>query len=296
MEPQLQARKSSSLHGAGKRTYQDGSADTRATEQGDHEAAVLPPRELWMSGAPTDVHAFVQAGGKGLRLRPATLDRPKPMLAVGGMPMVERLLRQLVAAGIRRITVITGYRGEVVRAHLTGLEDLAAQATIDFFAESEPLGNAGSLGRIPAERPLALLAFGDLVTDLDFAELIHRRASGDMDVLLASHLEEHRLQLGELLVEGERVVGYQEKPLKHFLICSGVGVMRREVLAVIPTDGTPTGISDLITAALRSGYGVAHWQHGAFWMDVNSPEALELANMRVQALTAAHRPATFHST
>jgi NDP-mannose synthase len=296
VKPQLQARQPSILHRSGKRTYQDGSANTRAAEHGDHEAAVLAPWELLMSGAPTDVHAFVQAGGKGLRLRPATLDRPKPMLAVGGMPMVERLLRQLVAAEIRRITVVTGYRGEVVRAHLTGLEDLAAQATIDFFAESEPLGNVGALGRIPAERPLALLAFGDLVTDLDFAELIHRQTSADMDVLLASHLEEHRLQLGELLVEDERVVGYQEKPLKHFLICSGIGVMRREVLAVIPSDGTPTGISDLITAALSKNYRVAHWQHGAFWMDVNSPEALELANAHVEALTAAHQPATPHSS
>ena len=276
----------------GERFYQGGSTDARAAENGNRQATVLLPWGLVMTGVPTDVHAFVQAGGKGLRLRPATLDRPKPMLPVGGVPMVERLIRQLLAAGIRRVTVITGYRGDVVRAHLTGLPDLVADAAIDFFVEGEPLGNVGALGRIPVERPLALLAFGDLVTDLDFAEMIRRRASAGMDVLLASHVEEHRLQLGELLVEGERVTGYQEKPLKHFLICSGIGVMRREVLAAIPTDGTPTGISDLITAALRAGHTIAHWQHGAFWMDVNSPEALELANARVQALTAAHRPAT----
>ena len=164
-------------------------------------------------------------------------------------------------------------------------------AKIDFFEEIEPLGNVGALGRIPVERPLALLAFGDLVTDLDFAELVRRRASAGTDVLLASHVEEHRLQLGELVVEGERVVGYQEKPLKHFLICSGIGVMRREVLAAIPPDGTPTGLSDLITAALLRGHSIAHWQHGAFWMDVNSPEALALADQRVEELTVAHRRA-----
>lgn len=292
METEIERRQPTVLHRADERLYQGGSADTRAAEDGDHQATVLLPRGLTMTGAPTDVHAFVQAGGKGLRLRPATQDRPKPMLPVGGVPMVERLIRQLLAAGIRRITVIIGYRGEVVRAHLARLDDLAAEAAVDFFAEDEPLGNVGAMGRIPAERPLALLAFGDLVTDLDFAELVRRRASAGMDVLLASHLEEHRLQLGELLVEGERVTGYQEKPLKRFLICSGIGVMRREVLGVIPTDGTPTGISDLITAALRAGHTIAHWRHGAFWMDVNSPEALELANARVQALTDAHRSAT----
>ena len=68
-----------------------------------------------------DVHVVVQAGGKGMRLRPATEDVPKPMLPVAGVPMVERLVRALVRAGADRLTVVTGHRGEVVRRHLEGL-------------------------------------------------------------------------------------------------------------------------------------------------------------------------------
>ena len=245
-----------------------------------------------MAAVPSEVHALVQAGGKGMRLRPATLERPKPMLPVAGVPMVERLLRQLTASSVERITVILGYRGEMVREHLRGLNDLNTAATIDFFEEAEPLGNVGAIGRIEVERPLALLAFGDLVTNLDFGELIARQGRSGTDVLLASHMEEHRLQLGELSVRGERVIGYREKPLKRFLICSGIGVFRRDVLAVIPTNGTPTGISDLITLALQGGFTVAHWEHCAFWMDVNSPEALEIADRRLSEITGAHRPPT----
>ena len=138
----------------------------------------------------------------------------------------------------------------------------------------QALGNVGALGRVTVERPLALLAFGDLVTDLDFAELAARHRRSGAHVLLASHFERHRLQLGELQVEGERVVGYREKPEKQFLICSGIGLFAREVLRVIPADGTPCGLADLIMAALATGHSVAHWVHGAFWMDVNSPELL----------------------
>lgn len=228
-----------------------------------------------------DVHVVVQAGGKGMRLRPATEDVPKPMLPVAGVPMVERLVRALVRAGADRLTVVTGHRGEVVRRHLEGLAGLDRPAVIDFLEEPNPLGNAGALGLVRAERPRVLFLFGDLVTDLDFGELLARHARGGADVLLTSHHEAHRLQLGELLVEGERVVGYREKPEKRFLICSGIGVFRREVLGVIPTDGTPTGIADLIGLALGRGFSVAHWEHGAFWMDVNSPEALLLANERL---------------
>lgn len=233
-----------------------------------------------MTTAFSDVHVLIQAGGKGTRLHPATADLPKPMLQVAGTPMVERLLRALVAAGADRITLIIGYRGEVIRRHAEGLSGLTAR--IDFFAEREPLGNAGALGQVEVERPRALFLFGDLVTSLDFRELVVRHAAGTADVLLTSHRESHRLQLGELLVDGTRVVGYQEKPEKRFLICSGIGVFRREVLQVIPKDGTPVGISDLITLALRAGHSVAHWEHGAFWMDVNSPEALRLADERLR--------------
>jgi NDP-sugar pyrophosphorylase family protein len=228
-----------------------------------------------------DVHVVVQAGGKGMRLRPATVDVPKPMLPVAGVPMVERLVRSLVRAGADRLTVVTGHRGDVVRRHLAGLRGLDRPAAIDFLEEPAPLGNAGALGLVRAERPRVLFLFGDLVTDLDFGELLARHAQGGADVLLTSHYEAHRLQLGELVVEGERVVGYREKPEKRFLICSGIGVFRREVLGVIPTDGTPTGIADLIGLALARGFSVAHWEHGAFWMDVNSPEALRLANERL---------------
>ena len=228
-----------------------------------------------------DVHVVVQAGGKGMRLRPATEDVPKPMLAVAGVPMVERLVRALVRAGADRLTVVTGHRGEVVRRHVESLRGLDRPVTIDFLEETAPVGNAGALGRVRVERPLVLFLFGDLVTDLDFGELLDRHARSGADVLLASHHESHRLQLGELVVEGERVVGYREKPEKRFLICSGIGVFRREVLGVIPKGGTPTGLADLIGLALGRGFSVAHWEHGAFWMDVNSPEALRLANERL---------------
>src|SRR3954451_19993428 len=156
-----------------------------------------------------DVHVVVQAGGKGMRLRPATEDVPKPMLPVAGVPMVERLLRALVRAGADRLTVVTGHRGQVVRRHLEGLAALDRPVAIDFLDEPAPLGNAGALGLVRAERPWVLFLFGDLVTDLDFCKLLARPARSGADLLLTSLHEAHRLQRGELVVEGERVVGYR---------------------------------------------------------------------------------------
>lgn len=222
------------------------------------------------------VHGVLQAGGQGTRLRPASPELPKPLVKVGGIAMVERLLRQFVDCGVKQISIITGWGGDQVEAHVQRLEDLPDDVHLDFIRETQPMGNIGALGQLAPETRPVLFAFGDLVTDLDFAKLIAMHRRQPAHVTLTSHYETHRLELGELVVEDQTVVGYQEKPLKQFLICSGIAVFEPAVLKLLGA-GRPAGISDLISAAINEGMQVIHWTHGAFWMDVNTPEALEAA-------------------
>jgi len=232
------------------------------------------------------VHAVLQAGGKGTRLHPATVTVPKPLLKVGGMPMVERLLRQLANSGVRMVSVIVGWHGEQVERHLNNLRGLPSDLHLNFIRETSPMGNIGALSLLPPSSAPVLFAFGDLLTDLDFCELlaVHKQLGGA--ATLASHYENHQLTLGELQVRDTQVVDYQEKPLKKFLICSGIAVFEPEVVRLLdPT--RPSGISTLIQAALAERLLVRHWLHGAFWMDINTPEALEIAEKQT-----ASRPLT----
>jgi mannose-1-phosphate guanylyltransferase len=222
------------------------------------------------------VHAVLQAGGKGTRLHPATVSLPKPLLRVGGMPMVERLLRQLVNSGVRLVSIIVGWHGEQVENHIKHISGLPADLQLEFIREPAPMGNIGALSLLPPSTAPVLFAFGDLVTDLDFNELLARHRSMGAVATLASHYETHQLTLGELHIRDSQVIDYQEKPLKKFLICSGIAVFEPPVLQLLdPT--RPAGISTLIQAALANNMKVAHWIHGAFWMDINTPEALEVA-------------------
>lgn len=228
------------------------------------------------------VHGVLQAGGQGTRLRSVTPEVPKPLVKVGGVAMLERLLRQFVDCGVKRISIITGWKSDQVEAHVRRLDGLPDDVHLDFIRETQPLGNIGALGQLSAEAEPILFAFGDLVTDLDFATLmaLHRRQGAS--ATLASHYETHRLQLGELVVEDQTVLDYQEKPLKQFLICSGIAVFEPAVLTLLQA-GQPTGIADLIRAAIGEGMPVIHWLHGAFWMDVNTPEVLEAAEAAFSA-------------
>jgi NDP-sugar pyrophosphorylase family protein len=228
--------------------------------------------------APSELHALIQAGGQGERIRAVSGGRPKPLVQLGSMPILERLLRHLIASGITRITVVVSPRGDAIEQHIAALrKSLPAQVRIFIEREMQPAGNAGALGMVDFAGCPALLCFGDLVTQLDFGQMYALHLERGCDITLASHIENHQLSLGELVVEGDDVRRYQEKPRKQFLICSGVAIFSPRALDVARMLPRPFGLVDLVNAVLDAGYRVTHWQHGSYWIDINTPELLEQA-------------------
>jgi NDP-sugar pyrophosphorylase family protein len=224
------------------------------------------------------IHAIVQAGGLGRRIGATAGSTPKPMLPIAGTPMIERLFRQIVAAGIARITVVIGPNGAAIRARIAEVVmALPAGLDVDFFEERGPLGNAGALGEIPTGDCDVLLCFADLVTDIDFSRLARIHAERGCNVTLTSHHEHHQLTVGELIVDGDAVRGYQEMPRKAFLVSSGIALFDARAIAVARVLPRPFGLSDLVVATLAAGCSATHWLHCAYWIDVNTAELLARA-------------------
>lgn len=223
----------------------------------------------------TPVRAVLQAGGLGTRMRPASADLPKHLLPVAGVPMVERLLRQLAAANIKQVWMIVGHLGHLVEEHFTHLAN-PPDLDLNFIHETTRRGDIGSLAEVPVEAGPLLWCYGDLVTDLDFARLIDVHHERGCPITLTSHYEDHQVRLGELVAHGDRVLHYLEKPVKRFLICSGIAVFEPEILPLVDRDN-PFGLDELVERAIGEGHDVTHWLHGAFWMDVNDPELLAQA-------------------
>ena len=230
-----------------------------------------------MKVMPTEFRAVVQAGGLGRRMWSESNELPKHLLRVGEVPIVERLLRQLSQAGLRDIWVITGHLGDKVEHHLKSLQELPTGLRLAFVHEVTRRGDIGSISELPADTRPLITVYGDLVTDLNFQALMNIHRSRNSDVTLASHYESHRVRLGELVADGDRVIRYLEKPLKQFLICSGIAVLESHVVAL--ADGyTTIGLDQLVELALARGDLVTHWQHGAYWRDINDPSQLREAN------------------
>jgi len=220
----------------------------------------------------------LQAGGEGRRIRCIDANTPKPMLSVGGIPLIERLVLQLASAGLREFTVVTGFGGGVIQGHVRSLiKSLPRGVNILFYPEPHAMGNSGALAEIADSQSTVLLVFSDLFTEIDFARLIEIHRERQDDVTLASHYEDHRLALGELTAVGDIVSKYDEKPIKRYLICSGIAVLGPNVLQAAKKLPIPFGLSDLIQFAINASYQVSHWTHGSTWIDVNTPKALQEA-------------------
>lgn len=222
------------------------------------------------------IPVLLQAGGQGTRLRPYTDEMPKPMLRVGGLPILERLLRHFAALGFREFVIVVSRMGEIIDAHFRRID--LGDLDLTFIREEVPRGNVGALQTLEGRDTPVVLAFGDLFTDLDARGLVIEHAENGNDLTLASHLHRDRMEFGELVIEGVRVLEYREKPERQYLICSGIFVASPRAVRQIRGLGPKANLVDLVRSCISVGFKVGSWHHNAFWLDINSAEMLHRAN------------------
>src|SRR5512144_554337 len=118
------------------------------------------------------MRAVVLAGGLGTRLRPYTTVLPKPLVPVGDRPILEHILRQLHASGVRVVDLCVGHLGELIQVYFSQSNSLPDDLDLRWHWETEPLGTAGALRLIPDLGGTFLAMNGDVLTNLDYGALV----------------------------------------------------------------------------------------------------------------------------
>jgi len=229
------------------------------------------------------VNAVVLAGGEGRRLLPYTTRFPKPMVPVGNRPMLEILVRQLGANGIRELVFATGHLDEIIRAYFG--DGSAFGASITYSRESRPLGTAGPLDLVRDRlRETFLLINGDVLADLDFGRLerAHRERAADVTIVLARRSETIDFGLVEI-DEAQRFVAWSEKPVIEHLVSAGIYLVEPRVLAHLPVD-TAIDLPDFVVALAAAGCTLCAYVHEGYWLDVGRPADYEQACRDVERL------------
>jgi NDP-sugar pyrophosphorylase family protein len=234
------------------------------------------------------MRAAVVAGGQGTRLRPYTTILPKALLPIGQRPVIEHILRRLSAAGTKRVELLVGNLGELIRVYLTEATNLERELELHWHWETEPQGTAGALrGLRDSQEPL-LVINGDVLTTLDFAAL--RRAHLESGAVLTVATQERRVHIpygvvdtgGEPLAQraaihaAERIVAYHEKPEPSYRVSMGVYMFESAALDYLPSAG-PCQFPDLVLTLLAAGEHVAGYHSEAPWFDIGTVSEYEQA-------------------
>lgn len=183
------------------------------------------------------MYAIVLVGGKGERLRPLTSDRPKCMVPLLDRPILEHQLLWLRDNGVTDVVVASGYMHEVIEDYFG--DGAKWELRIRYSVEVEPLGRGGALKlaykQVPSGDGIVVAANGDNVNTQPLAPMIelHHR----MEAIATLLLTQLRSPYGIVLQDGERITGFEEKPLLPHWLSAGVYILDRSFFAGLPDVG-----------------------------------------------------------
>lgn len=223
------------------------------------------------------MRAVILAGGRGTRLAPYTTVLPKPLMPVGDMPIVELLIRRLADAGITHVTLAVGHLAGLIMAYFEHCGDLEVE--IEYSLESEPLGTAGPLAQVRGLDDTFLVMNGDLLTDLDFTQLVATHRDAAATATVGAFRRAVKIDLGVLEVDDhQRIKGYIEKPTHEFLVSMGVYALEPSALTYIEPQ-TYLDLPALVARLLQAGEPVAMHLHPGYWLDIGRPDDYERAQL-----------------
>lgn len=230
------------------------------------------------------MHAVVLVGGFGTRLRPLTNTLPKPMLPIGNVPLLARLIAGLERGGVRDATLALGFQPEPFLAAFP--DQRCGSVRLHYAVEPNPLDTAGAI-RFAADHTgidsTFVVANGDILTDLDVAELVatHRRWDAEATLHLIGVADPSAFGVAELDAD-QRIVRFVEKPspgeAPSNLINAGTYVFEPSVLELIPPGERRSVERDTFPRLVERGrlFGAGR---EVYWLDAGRPADYRQANL-----------------
>ncbi|WP_172387566.1 sugar phosphate nucleotidyltransferase [Streptomyces sp. MNP-20] len=226
--------------------------------------------------------AILLVGGKGTRLRPLTVNTPKPMVPAAGVPFLTHQLARARAAGVDHIVLATSYLAEVFEPYFG--DGSAFGLHIEYVTEEEPLGTGGALRNVASRlrsgpQDPVLVFNGDILTGLNIRALVaeHERTRADVSLHLTRVTDPRAYGLVPTDGTG-KVLAFLEKPqtpeeIVTDQINAGAYVFRRSVIDTIPA-GRPVSVErETFPELLASGAHLQGLVDSTYWLDLGTPQA-----------------------
>lgn len=238
--------------------------------------------------------AVIMAGGAGMRLRPYTTILPKPLMPLGDKPLLEIVIRQLAASGIRRVVLSVNHLAHIIRAVMASIDFGEIEVTL--VQEDQPLGTCGALALMRDLLPERFLVLnGDLLSDYPITHLIEEHVAAAAPLSIATKYKLECVAYGVVERNGDGdLVDYLEKPSRRYELGIGLYALERSCIDAHLSGGGRADMPDLIRSLLGRGEKVHAVPRECTWIDIGQPEdyvrAQELHQQQRDWLVYADKP------
>ena len=227
------------------------------------------------------VDAVLMAGGKGERLRPLTLETPKPLLKVGNKCIIDHNIDRLISYGVKHISVTVNYLKEQIEEHFS---EPRGDVKVQTVREPKFLGTIGSI-RFVKEffNDTILVMNSDLFTNINYEDFYLHFKEHDADMSVAAVPYSVRVPYGIFDLNGRNIQGLIEKPTYNYYANAGIYLIKKSALNLIP-DETFFNATDLIEKLISEGKKVIRFPLNGTWIDIGNPQEYQRANELVKHL------------
>jgi dTDP-glucose pyrophosphorylase len=213
---------------------------------------------------------ILMAGGEGRRLRPLTENTPKPMLRLGGKPILERLITSFKSKGFSNFYISLNYKGEQIKEYFGGGESLGVN--IKYLEEIDKMGTAGALSLIEEQQSMPLLVMnGDILTGVDFEDLLNYHIKREASATMCIREYGMEVPFGVVGLSKSNIVSIEEKPVQQFYVNAGIYVINPEVIDYIPGDRR-TDMTNVFEKLVADKKTILSYPIREYWMDIGKPE------------------------
>ncbi len=226
-------------------------------------------------GKKQQAEVIIMAGGLGTRLKPLTDVTPKPLITIGGKPILFILLDQLIMAGFQKITLTINYKADMIKEAISaipGYTDL-----VHFVEEKERMGTAGSLSLLknPPTSPFFVMN-ADLLTKVDFTAMLRFHEMEKNQITVAAREEIFQVPFGVLNLKEKSLVGIEEKPVHTYFVNAGIYILDPSVLN-LPSKNCFYDMPELINDVIATGKKVDSFPIHEYWLDIGRHDELRQA-------------------
>lgn len=230
------------------------------------------------------ITALIMAGGFGTRLGSLTKNTPKPMLKVGGQPLLEHILIHLRDHDVTTAYISTHFRADRIKQHIGNGSRFGME--IHYLYEELPLGTAGAISMLPPIQNTLLMMNGDILTEVDLKAMLEFHINGNSDMTVAVRKYSVELPYGVVKCTGNRIKGLIEKPVTNMLVNAGIYLLEPAVRKFVKA-GSPLNMNELICDLIKAGRYLSAFPVIEYWLDIGQKADYQAAKQYDKNLVAA---------